>query len=106
MVALEPLPQEIGEQRVVTEPFAVVVEAAQEQVAPLDVLEQRPPLRPSGQLRREGPADLVGDSGFQQRGQQSGLECVEHVVGQIFADRLVPSGHGGDRGTGVVAAAQ
>ncbi|MEV0766705.1 hypothetical protein [Nocardia salmonicida] len=93
MVAFEPLAQEVGEQVAIAEPFAARVDAMKEQVVPFDVLQQRLPVAVTSQRRCERTADPFADRSFQQVLEQPRFEYSEHILGEVFADRLVAARH-------------
>ena len=105
VVPFEATAQKVGEQVVISEPFAVVVEPAEEQVAALDLLEYGLPAGDLGQPGGERPAQPFGDGGAQQEVEDVGFEGVEDVLDQVVADRTVSTGQMPDQLGGVVAAA-
>jgi hypothetical protein len=102
-LTFQPVPQELAEQRVIAEPL--LVDAAQEQVAVLDLLEQRLSVGHARQQRRQLTADALGDRGGQQKVEHRRFQRVEHVLGEEPADRMVVAGHRADQSRRVLGAA-
>ncbi|MDV6286334.1 hypothetical protein R3Q59_38280 [Rhodococcus jostii] len=70
--ALESAAEKLGEQMVITEPVAVVVEAAQEKIPLFDLLEQRLPAGRVGKDPREVAADLFRNRSDHQEVEKFG----------------------------------
>ena len=104
LVTAESVPQEVEKELVEAEPL--LVDPAQEQVAFLDLLEHRLPVRHTGQRGRQITADPFGDRGGQQEVEHRRFQGVEHVLGEELADCVVAAGHRADQPERIVAAAQ
>ena len=90
MIAFEPLPEEFGEQRLIPEPAAVLVDPVQEQIPLLDALEERLATFVPGEGGGEAAADAFGDRGGEQELDVGRGQGGEHVLGEELADRPVP----------------
>jgi hypothetical protein len=86
MITRESSAQVFGEEVVVSEPVAVVVDAAQEQISALDVFEHRLPTLDACECRREAAADSSGNRGGHEEFEQPRFEGPEHILGQEFTD--------------------
>ena len=106
VVALEAAAQVLGEQVVVAEPLAFVVERAQEQVAAFELLEHRLPVGAVGEPAREVAAEPVAHRGGQQELQDLRRLGAEHVLREVLADGVVAPGEAADQPSGVGGVAQ
>ena len=97
LVALEPAAQVVGEQVVVAEPLPLGVQRAQEQIAPLQFLQHRLAVGAPAQRVGQLAAEPVPHAGVEQEGQDVAGQRVEHVLGQVLTDRVVPPGEAADQ---------
>jgi hypothetical protein len=85
------LPQEVGEQPVVTEPAPVVVERKEEEVLALQALQHRLPAVVPGDRVAERAAQPVEDGGPEQEPPDIVGQRGEHLVAQIIRDEAMPA---------------
>ena len=97
VVALETAAQVLGEQVVVAEPLALVVERAQEQVAAFELLEHRLAVHAVGQPAREVAAEPVAHRRGQQELQDLRRLGAQHVLREVLADGVVAPGEAADQ---------
>ena len=96
-LAGQPGAQHVGEQVVVAVPDPLVVQRHQEQVGPLQLLQDRLAVPGGGGQQRiaQRGAQPVEHAGGQQKASGRGRPAVQHLGRQVVGHQAVPAGEGG-----------
>jgi hypothetical protein len=104
LLALQPGAKQVSEQLVVAPPAPHLVQGDQEQVGPLDLLQQCLAVAAAGGGIRQRPADPVKDRGLQQEPAQLTRLAVQDLLGEVVEYVAVAAREGPHEGVDVEVA--
>ena len=106
LLLLEAGPQQVGEQVVVAPPAADLVQGDQEQVAPLQLLQQPLAVGPAGDGVAQRSREPLQHRGLEQEPHRRLGLAVQDLLGQVVEHVAVAAGEAGHEAAGVVAVVQ